>query len=208
MDIIKLLSIDEKDKHKWVKYYKLETYKYYDYIINIIPNNQNILEVGSGGGVFYSKYKNILTKRNNKYTCIDIEEANIKYSKQRCDYVDFYLKDICDFTEKELKKFDLILLVQSYIQITNIHLVFKKYFKANPNGCIMMVNTIFPTLLSGIANISKTHLFPIMFNNCFSGNALTIEQIDDLGHYLKRKIININICKSLSGFDEYLTIIR
>ena len=43
MDIIKLLSIDEKDKHKWVKYYKLETYKYYDYIINIIPNNQNIL---------------------------------------------------------------------------------------------------------------------------------------------------------------------
>ena len=149
-----------------------------------------------------------MTKRNNKYTCIDIEEANIKYSKQRCEYVDFYLKDICDFTEKELKKFDLILLVQSYIQITNIHLVFKKYFKANPNGCIMMVNTIFPTLLSGIANISKTHLFPIMFNNCFSGNALTIEQIDDLGHYLKRKIININICKSLSGFDEYLTIIR
>lgn len=52
MDIIKILSIQKKDKHKWVKYYELETYKYYDYIINILPNNQNILEIGSGGGSF------------------------------------------------------------------------------------------------------------------------------------------------------------
>ena len=34
MDIIKLLSIQKEDKQKWVKYYELETYKYYDYIIN------------------------------------------------------------------------------------------------------------------------------------------------------------------------------
>jgi hypothetical protein len=52
MDIIKLLSIQKEDKQKWVKYYELETYKYYDYIINILPNNHSILEVGSGGGYF------------------------------------------------------------------------------------------------------------------------------------------------------------
>jgi hypothetical protein len=40
------------------------------------------------------------------------------------------------------------------------------------------------------------------------GKALTIKDIDGLGTYLGRKITNINICKSLSGFDEYLTIIR
>lgn len=57
MDIIKLLSIQKEDKNKWVKYYELETYKYYDYIINIIPNNQRILEVGSGGGYFILNIK-------------------------------------------------------------------------------------------------------------------------------------------------------
>ena len=50
MDIIKLLSIKKDDEQKWVKYYGLETYRYYDYVINILPNNQKILEIGSGGG--------------------------------------------------------------------------------------------------------------------------------------------------------------
>ncbi len=53
MDIIKLLSIQKEDKQKWVKYYDLETYKYYDYILNVLPNNQSILEVGSGGGILF-----------------------------------------------------------------------------------------------------------------------------------------------------------
>ena len=59
MDIIRVLSIKKKDKYKWVKYYEIETYKYYDYIIkmDILPSNKNILEIGSGGGIFYSKYK-------------------------------------------------------------------------------------------------------------------------------------------------------
>ena len=52
MDIIKLLSIKKDDEQKWVKYYGLETYRYYDYVINILPNNQKILEIGSGGGYF------------------------------------------------------------------------------------------------------------------------------------------------------------
>ena len=209
MDIIKLLSIQKEDKNKWVKYYELETCKYYDYIINILPNNQNILEVGSGGGVFYHKHKNILIKRNNKYTCIDIDKPSIKYSKNKCDYVNFYVRDICDFTKKELKQFDLLLLVQSYIQIPNIENVFKKYFKANPTGCIMMINTIFPNVLCDLVSICKTRILPtILNNNCVSGKALSLNEIDKLGNYLKRKITNINICKSLSGFDEYLTIIR
>lgn len=209
MDIIKLLSIQKEDKQKWVKYYELETYKYYDYIINILPNNQSILEVGSGGGVFYSKHKHILTKRNNKYTCIDIDEPSIKYSKQKCDYVDFFVKDICDFTEKDFKQFDILLLIQSYIQIPKIEKVIKKYFKSKPNGCVMMINTIFPSTISNIASICKTHLLPLLLNNnCVSGRALTLNDIDELGSYLDRKITNIRICKSLSGFDEYLTIIR
>lgn len=208
-DIIKLLFIQKEDKQKWVKYYHLETYKYYDYIISFIPNNQNMLEIGSGGGIFYSKNKNLLMKRNNKYTCIDIDEPSIEYSKTKCNYVNFYVKDICNFTEKEIEPFDLLLLIQSYIQIPNIEQVFKKYFNANPNGCIMMINTIFPSYLCDIITVVKTNIIPkLLNNNCVSGKALTLIEIKKLGIYLDRNITNINIGKSLSGFDEYLTIIR
>lgn len=73
----------------------------------------------------------------------------------------------------------------------------------------MMINTIFPNVLCHVANICKTHILPIILNNnCVSGKALTLNEIDNLGNYLERKITNINICKSLSRFDEYLTIIR
>ena len=64
-------------------------------------------------------------------------------------------------------------------------------------------------LIRKIANICKNHILPLLLNNnCVSGKALTLNDIDELGSYLGRTITNINICKSLSGFDEYLTIIR
>jgi hypothetical protein len=73
----------------------------------------------------------------------------------------------------------------------------------------MMINTIFPYSISNVTNICKTHILPLLLNNnCVSGRALTINDIDELGTYLGRTITNIYICKSLSGFDEYLTIIR
>jgi SAM-dependent methyltransferase len=206
MDIVKLLSIKRDDKEKWIKYYNLETYKYYDYVINILPNNQSILEVGSGGGIFYSKYKSILTKRNNKYTCIDIDKSSIKYSKERCNYVNFFVKNIRNFTKKDFKKYDLVLLIQSYIVISNIKKIFKKYFNAKQNGCIIMVNTIFPSIISGVVSVIKPYFSKI--NNCKHSKALTLNDIDNLGNYLGRTVTNINIGTSLVGFDEYLTIIR
>jgi SAM-dependent methyltransferase len=209
MDIIKMLSIKHNDDQKWVKYYELETYKYYNFILNVLPNNQNILEIGSGGGVFYDKNRDILKTRNNKYTCIDIDEPSIEYSKTKCNYVKFYVKDVCDFSKMEFRQYDILLLVQSYIQLPSADNSFKEYFEANPSGCIMMINTIFPTVLSGIARFCKTRLLPYLLNNnCVSGKALTLRNIDTLGKYLDRTVTNIYICNSLSGFAEYLTIIR
>ena len=205
MDIIKLLTIKKDDKQKWVKYYDLETYKYYDYILNRLPYNKSILEVGCGGGVFYYKNKDVLIKKNNRYTCIDIDAPSIEYAKQKCNYVDFFVKDICDLTEKELSYYDLLLLVQSYIQIPNIEKVFKKYFKAKPNGCIMMINTIFPDAFCRVSTLIKETVLPSQKNIIRS--SLSLEKIKTLEVYLHRKITNIKICKSLSGFDEYLTII-
>ncbi len=208
MDIIKFLSIRKNDKHKWVKYYELETHKYYDYIVDILPANTTILEIGSGGGVFYNKYKHALLAKNNKYTGIDINEDNIIYSNDNCDYVDFRVKDVSSYTESEFQQFNVLLLVQSYIQIPNIEDIFKRYFLANPNGSIIMVNTIFPDFLGKTMTVLKTHVLPFIFNNdCVSGKALTIKNLDQLSVYLDKEITNSKICKSLSGFDEYVTII-
>ncbi len=207
--IIKLLSLQKEDKEKWIKYYHLETHVYYDYIVNIIPSNKNILEIGCGGGVFYNQYKNILSNLNNTYTCIDIDKGGIEYGAKNSDYVNFYVRDIHDFSKDELKKFDILLLVQSYIQIDNIEVIFKNYFESNPNGQIMMVNTIFPNTLNKMITIVKSKIFPIILNNdCVSGKSLTLQKIEELESFLNKKIINIKICKSLSGFDEYLTIIN
>ena len=206
MDIIKLLTIKKDDNQKWIKYYELETYKYYDYIIPLLPYNKNILEVGSGGGVFYSKHRAILTQRNNRYTCIDLDEPSIAYSQQKCDYVNFFVKDIRDFTEKELKYYDVLLFVQSYIQIPNGEKVFKKYFKANPNGRIMMINTIFPDSFCWLSTAMKEIFFPPQKN--ITRTSLSLEKIKALELYLARTTKNTKICESLSGFDEYLTIIR
>ena len=208
MDIIKFLLIKKKDKYKWVKYYELETYKYYNYIIkmDILPYNKNILEIGSGGGIFYYKYKDILTKKNNKYTCIYIHKKSIEYSKKNVNYVDFYVKDILEFTQKDLKEFDVLLLVQSYIQIPNIDKIFKKYFEVNPNGRIIMVNTVFPVTLSNIIKNIKTRVLPAIANNdCVSGDAMNIYEIKKLEKYLKRKIKNTIISNSVIGFPQYLT---
>lgn len=208
MDIINFLSIRKNDKHKWVKYYELETHKYYDYIVDILPSNTTILEIGSGGGIFYNKHMNALIAKNNKYTGIDINENNITYSNENCDYVDFRVNDVSSYTESDFQQFNVLLLVQSYVQIPNIEDIFKRYFLANPNGSIIMVNTIFPNFLGKIMTVLKTHVLPIVFNNdCVSGKALTIKDIDQLGVYLGKEITNSKICKSLSGFDEYVTII-
>lgn len=204
-DIIQILSIQPNDKEKWVKYYNLETYKYYDYILNIIPNNQNILEIGSGGGVFYNKNKDILVKRNNKYTCIDIDECSIEYSKENCDYVNFYIKDANELSDEELKSFDILLLVQSYMVINNSKDLLKRYFDNNPNGCVMIVYTSIPDCLVEISNMIRN----ILSNSKMSyGRSITLNEIDELGKYLNKKITNINICKNLIQLDEYLTIIR
>ena len=73
----------------------------------------------------------------------------------------------------------------------------------------MMVNTIFPYIISNISSICKSHILPLLLNNnCVSGRALTLKDIGELETYLERKKTNIYICKSLCGFDEYLTIIR
>ena len=208
MDIIRFLSIKKKDKYKWVKYYEIETYKYYDYIIkmDILPSNKNILEIGSCGWIFYSKYKDVLTKKNNNYTCIDIHKQSIEYCKKKCNYVDFYVKDILEFTKKDLKEFDVLLLVQSYIQIPDIDKIFKKYFKVNPNGRIIMVNTIFPVILSNIIKNIKTRVLPAIANNdCVSGDAMNIYEIKKLEKYLNRKIKNTIISTSVIGFPQYLT---
>ena len=54
-----------------------------------------------------------------------------------------------------LGKHDVILMVQTYVCVPNIEKVIKQYFKQNPNGKIIIINTIFPEYLTGISNIGR-----------------------------------------------------
>jgi 2-polyprenyl-3-methyl-5-hydroxy-6-metoxy-1,4-benzoquinol methylase len=211
INCIKLLNIKNNDKDKWNKYYHLETKKYYDYFLKLIPKNQNILEIGSGGGVFYEENVEKLIKLNNNYTCIDIDKNSIEKCKSNDSnkYVNFLHKDIHSYKGKELGKFDILFLIQSYVQIPKIHKVFGKYFKHNPNGCIMMINTIYPPILVIPTEFIKNVFLPKIFNyDCVISESLTLKKIKLLENTLSKKIINIKIENSVSGMDEYLTIIH
>ena len=210
INCLEIINIKKDDKDKWVKYYHLETKKYYDYLINLLPKNQNILEIGCGGGVSYEENKKQLIKLNNNYTCIDIYKNAIENCKtnDKLKYVKFLHKDIHSYKGKELGKFDILILIQSYVQIPNIYNVFEKYFKHNPNGYIMMINTIYPSVLVKPSEFIKNIFLPNVFNYyCVISESLTLEKIELLKNNLSRKCVNIKLENSISGMNEYLTII-
>ena len=211
LSCLELLNNKKNDKKKWEKYYYLETKKYYDYLINLIPKNQNILEIGSGGGKFFEENAKKLKGLDNTYTCIDIDENAIENcnSNDKINYVTFLHKNIHSYKGKELGKFDILILIQSYVQIPKIYNVFKKYFKHNPNGYIMMVNTIYPSILVKPTEYIKNEFLPNFFNyDCVISESLTLEKIKLLNNSLSRKCINIKLENSVSGMNEYLTVIR
>jgi 2-polyprenyl-3-methyl-5-hydroxy-6-metoxy-1,4-benzoquinol methylase len=208
MNKLQLLTIKSDDSEKWIKYYKLETKRYYEKILQFIPVRQNILEIGCGSGLFYKDFEHILTNMNNTYTCIDIDDTIIEHAKKhRLNYVDFLLKDINDITD--IGKYDILLLVQSYIQIPNINNIFKKYFEQNPNGMIIMCNTVVIESLSPPLEFVKSSVLPIVFNNdSMKGQSLTIDKIEFLERQLNVSITNIKIASTAFIFDQYLTILR
>jgi SAM-dependent methyltransferase len=210
INCIELLHIKKNDKDKWEKYYFLETKKYYDYLLHLLPKNQNILEIGSGGGKFYEENETKLINLNNNYTCIDIDKNAIEKCKSKnSKYVHFLHKDIHSYKGKELGNFDILILIQSYVQIPKIYKVFEKYFKHNQNGYIMMINTIYPPVLVKPTEFIKNEFLPNFFNyDCVISESLTLEKIKLLTKNLSRSCINIKLKNSTSGLNEYLTIIR
>ena len=211
INCLEIITIKKDDKNKWEKYYYLETQKYYDYLINLLPKNQNILEIGSGGGKFYEENKKKIINLNNKYTCIDIDKNAIEKCKSndKIKYVNFLHKDIHSYKRKELGNFDILILIQSYVQIPKIQKVFENYFKYNANGYIMMINTIYPPILVKPTEFIKNDFLPNILNyDCVISESLTLEKIEFLTNSLSRKCINIKLENSISGMNEYLTIIR
>ena len=205
-NVIKFLkSFQKNNENRYRDYYELETIFTYEFLVkhNILTRNKNILEIGCGGGIFYEEYKDYLVAQNNIYTCIDIDKTSIAISQKNCDYVKFICVDINELSISELAKFDILLMVQVYICIPNMKKIIKKYLKSNPNGRIIIINTIVPKYLTGISNFGRT-----IINNLFDvnwGEALTLDKIHDFAEYIKKPISYEIIGTSpLSGHYEYL----
>jgi 2-polyprenyl-3-methyl-5-hydroxy-6-metoxy-1,4-benzoquinol methylase len=203
----KLITHDKDSPHI---YYELETNMLYKYLVdnNILERNKNILEIGCGGGVFYKEYKTYLKGLNNQYFCIDIEEKPLIQAKKVANYVNFKCLDIHDYPIDELGKHDIILMVQTYICVPNINNVIKKYFKQNPNGKIIIINTIIPECLTGISNILRDVIAKGIYNINW-GKALTLNYMIEFSNQIKRHLTyDIIGQSSLSGHDEYIMILQ
>jgi 2-polyprenyl-3-methyl-5-hydroxy-6-metoxy-1,4-benzoquinol methylase len=214
MDIItkyyRLFSYDKNDENGGRMYYEIETQMLYKYLVdnNVLKRNQNVLEVGCGGGVFYKEYEIYLKGLNNQYTCMDIEEAPLTQARKIADYVDFKCLDIHEYPKNELGKHDVILMVQTYICVPNIDKVIKRYFKQNPNGKIVIINQVYPEYLTGISNILRDVIGKKMMGVNW-GKALTLNYMLELSKRMKRKLTYNIIGKSpLSNQDEYIFILE
>jgi 2-polyprenyl-3-methyl-5-hydroxy-6-metoxy-1,4-benzoquinol methylase len=149
-----------------------------------------------------------LKKLNNKYTCIDIEEAPLIQARKIADYVNFKCLDIHDYPTNELRKHDIILMVQTYICVPNINKVIKQYFKLNPNGKIILINTIFPEYLTGVSNILREVIAKGLFDVNW-GKALTLNYMIETSKRLKRHLTyNIVGQSPLSSQYEYIFILE
>ena len=189
----------------YMLYYRVETKKYYDVLVNRLPSNSRILEIGSGCGQFYVDHSDQLKRMNNSYHCIDLDTTQVEFADKSCPYVKSMVRDIRTFTSEELRDYDVLLLVQSYVQIENIESVFQMYLSANPHGSIYMINTIFPEAICELATFIKQIILPNQPG--IVRKSLSIERLCDLELVLDREFTNEVIGTSLSGFDQYLTII-
>jgi 2-polyprenyl-3-methyl-5-hydroxy-6-metoxy-1,4-benzoquinol methylase len=180
---------DPNDPTRYRKYYENETFPIYKYIIDnqLLGKKHHVLEVGCGGGVFYEEYEQALTHVGNRYTSIDIDAESIRISKQNCNYVDFIEMDIHDYKSKRLKDVDIMLMVQVYICVPNIDKAIKRYFRANPNGKLIIVNTILPDYLIGISNVFRDTIMKKWFNMNW-GKSLKIEDMISLSKRIKRNL--------------------
>ena len=214
MDIQKVYTLltifGGTNPNRYRDYYGIETQMLYKYLVdnNILKRNQNILEVGCGGGIFYEEYKPYLKGLKNKYTCIDIDKPSIKISKQNVDYVNFKCLDIHDYPINELVKHDVILMVQTYICVPNINKVIKQYFKQKPNGKIIIMNSIVPEYLIGISNFGRDFIAKGWFGVDW-GKALTLDYIMKMSKRINRNLRYKIVGQSpISGHDEYIMIIE
>ena len=160
------------------------------------------------GGVFYEEYETYLKGLKNQYTCMDIDEPSISISKTKVDFVDFKCLDIHEYPENELGKHDVFLMVQTYVCVPNIDKIIKRYFKENPNGKIIMINTIFPEYLTGVSNILREVIGKGLVGVNW-GKALTLNYMIEISKRMKRHLTyNIIGQSPLSGHDEYIMILE
>jgi 2-polyprenyl-3-methyl-5-hydroxy-6-metoxy-1,4-benzoquinol methylase len=88
-------------------------YQILDYFINTLPQykeqTKSYLEIGAGHGLYLSKALEILNN-DTTFTVVDISETSIDLAKRFTDdkRINFNVKDIFDFNEKE--KYDFITL--------------------------------------------------------------------------------------------------
>jgi ubiquinone/menaquinone biosynthesis C-methylase UbiE len=110
-----------------------------DKLIDLLPRNGHVLDVGCGAGIPTGKY---LVNRGLKVTGIDISDTMLEMARKNVPEADFINKDMnsLDFNENS---FDGIISVYALFHVpkNNHPNIFEQFFKILKPGGILLINT-------------------------------------------------------------------
>jgi ubiquinone/menaquinone biosynthesis C-methylase UbiE len=121
-------------------------------ILDTVPDNSRILDVGIGTGYTYTKNADIIKKKNIRIVGVDIDDEYVRQAKHAMidasldEYVNVIRGDIYEVKNSLLsdKSFDYVMFSDSYAVIPNVHgmcTFCEKFLK--PSGSMLVTSTLF-----------------------------------------------------------------
>lgn len=107
-------------------------------IINLIPNDSNILDLGCGKGIVLKSLKKF-----KRYVGVDQNISSFKNNKINAEFIK---EDCLEFLKRDLNKFDVFILIDliHHIKKKEQEIFLKKLLKLMKNGDILIVKDIYP----------------------------------------------------------------
>ena len=170
-------------------------------VLEDIPDNSRILDVGIGTGYTYAKNSNYIKKKNLQIVGVDIDHEYIRSaihtikSSGLDSYIKFINQDIYTIPHEHLavESFDFVIFSDSYAVIPNVHamITFCEKYLVN-NGDMIVTSTLFDKYNSFISWFKRRIFY---FSSIEFGDMMLK---DNLKRYILTRCTEVNdICFKL-----------
>jgi len=174
-----IIKFFDKNAYQWDKREKRKTHTIIKKIINSLkPKIKNVFDVGCGTGILYPYLK----EKSENYTGIDISSKMIEVASKKYPEANFINKDF--YKLKTRKKFDLIIIFNSFPHFTERKVFFKKALSLlNKEGKLVIAHSF------KLEKINKIH--SSSSNREISRHLITVKEIKNLYRHFKFKNVKI-----------------